>query len=721
MATLEKIRRRSGLLIVVIGIALAGFILTDLFANGNTIFSSDPNVVGSVNGSEISVTEYGERIEALRAADQAYSTQPQSALVNMVWNNWLREEIYAQQLEALGFAVTSDELFDNIIENPNISGNQQFLDQNGQFSPNLFRSALANLRDMRDQQPEAWQGWLKFEDEVRKQALIFKYNDAVEAGIYTPKALARHKYAYDNITHDVGFVQLPYTSVSDDEVEVTEEDFRSYYEDFKYKYKQDEESRNIVFVNFPIEPSEQDRAEVREELTRLIEPTVRYNSQTDMNDTLPGFRTTDNDSVFVTINSGLPYRPGFWRSGELSSNVDSIMFNAEPGFIYGPYEESGGYKLTKLQEIAYLPDSVKARHILITYRNERNPNVDRDPQQAQALADSLFDYLKENRGAFVEVSDEFSSDQVAKEKGGDLGWFNHKAMVPAFGNYCFNNDEGDLGMVQTQFGFHIVEILEQEGSTKAVKVATIYQEVVVSRRTEKEIYDAASQFAAQASNGSFDSAAASMGYQARPMTELSASADNITGLGMARPVVTWAYGKEKEVAVGDIGLISNEGRAYIVVQLTAVNPEGYKPLDNVREQIRPMVINRVKAEQILIPNAEGFMEGQTNINAIAEKAGNQMNLQKIRMGVGAITGIGQEPEIVGMMAGTAVGELRGPEAGNRGVYIWQTNAVSEFNDKGDYTSDAEGETTRVRGRASAQLFNALVKKYEVVDNRIRFY
>lgn len=730
MATLDKIRKRSGLVIGLIGLALVAFVLTDALNSRSSVNNANSSIVGEINGHTIDNAEFSEKMAQLRAADQAYENLSTIALANMVWSDWARNVIMGELYEELGFEITGAELNMHVTDNPNIRQTQAFFNEQGMFDMRVFNEVIGRLESLAatdEQAAEQWRGWLRFEQDVKEQAINFKFNDAVELAMYTPKAIARHNYMYGNVEHEIAFINYPYTSIADDQVEVAEADFKSYYEENKYKFIQESEARDIVFVNFPLEPAERDRKAVRDELVELIQPTTRYNNNTGATDTIPGFATTKNDSAFVMANSTLPYRGGFWRTGQLSGNVDSIMFNAEPGYIYGPYEEAGGYKLTKLQEIAFLPDSVEARHILITFQTQQNPQAPYTQLRAKEVADSLFAYLKENRGEFAEVAKEQSADPGSAAKGGDLGYFGPQQMVPQFGNYCFEHKKGDIGLVMSQFGYHIIEVQNQKGSSKAVKVATVYHEVTMSRETETEIYNRAAQFAAAAAGGDFAGVADSLGLVARPMTELEESADNIIGLNQARPVVKWAYGAvvnrqtgESGVNVGDIELINNDNRAYVVVQLTAIAPEGYKSLDRVREQIRPAVINRVKA-RTLMERAQADAAGNANLQDVADASEYNVSLQQMRLGVGAITGIGQEPTIVGDMIGSPIAVMQGPAEGQRGVYFWVHNSASEFVDKADYSSDANMATSAIKTRVQAQLFNALIEKSTIEDNRIRFF
>lgn len=729
MATLDNIRKRSGLVITLIGLALGAFVLTDAFNSGASLNSASQTIVGEINGEKINNVEFNERIEKVRQIDQSYANLATNAIANMVWQDWASEVIMGEIYDNLGFSITGAELSQEIIDNPNIRQTPAFQNQNGLFDPSLMDELLDNLEREAASNPEAaeqWSGWLKFEEDVKDQALTFKFNDAVKLGVYTPKAIARHTYMYGNVSHDIAFVQYPYASISDDEIEVTESDFTSYYNENKHRFTQPNESRDIVFVNFPLEPAQRDRDAVVSELNSLMNPKVVYNPNTGLNDTLPGFASTENDSTFVSINSSLPYRGGYWREGQLGS-VDSIMFAAEPGFVYGPYEEAGYYKMTKLQEIRMLPDSVEARHILVAFQTERNPQAKYTPAEAKVVADSLFAYVKEHRSEFADIAIESSDDPGSGSKGGDLGYFGPNQMVPSFGSYCFENKVGDLGLVVSPFGWHIIEIQNQKGSSKTVKVATVAREVLMSSETENEIYNNAAQFAAAAAGGDFAGVADSLGVTARPMTELQETMDNIVGLGEARSVVKWAYGAmvdrttgEMGVEVGDIELINNSNRAYVVVQLTGVSPKGTKTLERVREQIRPMVINRVK-EKVLMERAKSNMEGRSNINDVAAAAERAASLQQIRLGVGSITGIGNEPKIVGEMAASDIGPLYGPVAGNQGVYVWQQNAATDFVEKADYETEIKNQNSAVESRVTAQMLNALLKKADVEDNRIRFF
>lgn len=730
MATLEKIRRRSGLVVGVIGLALLLFVVGDLFSNGNPLSSGPTNEVGIIGDESITITEFNKLVDEIKMNGQQFAQMPPAQLSEFAWNRWSEEVIYGELYEATGITVTNQELYNLLINDPTMRSAPVFMDENtGRFSELKFNSYFDEVKEAAESDERAAQAYsqlIAIQENKRTQALNDRLNKAVQAAIFTPRALARHQYSYSAISHDIGFVRLDYASVPDSAVEIRDEYYESYYNENKHRFRVRDESRDIAFVNFPIQPSESDKEEVRQEMANLIEDTPRFNERTGTTDTLVGFRNTDDDSVFVLLNSEKPYRPGYFRSGELSSNVDSIMFQAEPGFIYGPYEEAGGYNIMKLQDVKVLPDSATVRHILIAYQTQQNPEAKYNRTRAKELADSLYGHLEGNRADFDSVVVQYSDDPGSVDSGGVYRWIQPRQMVPQFNDFSFQRAPGTLGMVETTYGFHIIEVMEHSAtSQKAVKVANVYREYEVSKATTDRIYLQAAELARAAQESNFQDAASAAGMELRTQSKVPAMESTISAIGPAREVVTWAYEVENEdVEVGDITVIQLQNtNSIVVVQLTGVREEGYRPLnDELREEIRPFALNRAKADQVLVPRAEEMMNGLDNINAIAQRnESTNMVLQRISLGNSSITGVGNEPKVVGSMCATPTGAVEGPVVGNLGVYIWQPNASTEFVDKADYSQDQENISLQTRTNAAAALGQALREKLEIVDNRIRFY
>lgn len=721
MATLERIRRRSGLLIIVIGFAMAAFILTDLLGSGNSIFN-DNSTIGKIDGQKVDRQEFATRIDELVASNPQYGNFSSKQQADFVWNQLMREIIMGKEYDKLGFAVTSEELRFDLMNNPQVRQIQLFQDPNtGQFSEESYVAGLNYLVDNKDQNAdfqEFWIQWVAFQKSVKEQSLVFKYNNAVEKGLYTPAALARADYIASSQSYNVSFIQLPYAAISDSTITVTDADKKAWYNAHKEEFKQ-EAVRNIEYINFPIAPSDADKQEILDELALLKENKVVYNTTTSTNDTTFGFAQTENDSVFAAMYSDQPVDMGYYTEGQLSPVLDTVMFDAEIGTLVGPYEEAGGFKMSKLTQIKFLPDSVKARHILIAYQGAERSSATRSGQEAKALADSLFEVVENDRSAFEEISKSYNDDVVAAGKGGDLGYFSQGQMAPAFNNYCFYNAKGDLGLVFTQFGFHIVEITDQKGSNKAVRVASIFRNVYSSEATMNAIYAKASTFASEAQRADdYKALADENGYQLRPATNIKQFEDQIPGLGTSRKIVQWAWDEEREE--GSIGLIENNGQGYVVVILTDVFKAGYTPMDKVMGRVTEGATNQKKGEQ-LVKQIEEAAAGKTEINAVAQALNTTVKTQSLNRKSVALTGAGNEPVVIGTMVSMPVNTLSKPIAGERAAYMFVVTTVNEAYDKQDYADDQQNLNQGMRTRAAGQTFESIKAGVKIDDKRSMFY
>ena len=721
MATLERIRRRSGLLIVVIGLAMAAFILTDLLGSGNSIFN-DYTSIGKVDGVKIDREEFARRIEELTASNPQYASFSQKQLADFVWNNILRERILGEQCDMLGMHITSEELFYDVTNNPQIR--QAFTNpQTGIFDENQFKQYVSQIRDNKDNDLEArelWNQWIGFEKGVKEQSLTFKYNTAIEKAMYTPKAIAQKDYYAGTQTYQVQFIQMPYANIADSTIEVTDNDLQAYYKAHKEDFKQDA-VRNIEYVNFVIGPSAEDRAEVIAELNALLEDKVEYNTTLGYNDTILGFRNTDNDSAFAVMYSDQPVDAAYLTADQMPPIFDSAFFYQEVGTVTGPAQEADGYRLSKLSDVKMLADSVRARHILIAYAGAERAgeNVTRSPQEAKALADSLFALLQEDISQFDSISRKHNDDIVAAGKGGDLGYFQQGQMAGPFNNYCFYNETGDLGLVITSFGLHIIEITDQVGSNRAIQITSIYREVLPSEMTIKNIYNDASSYASDAQRAEdFRALAEERGLSLRPATNIKEFDENVPGLGMSRRIVRWAWDAER--AEGDIGLIDNDGNSYVVVILTDKLEEGHTPWQKVRGRLTTGVRNEKKGDMLVAELKEKGGDN-TDLQALATAMGTNIKTQSFNRKSSAISGSGNEPKVLGMITATPQGVVSEPVAGAGAAYVYTVDMINEAVDKADYADDIANLSVGLRNRVSGQVFESLKSSVDIEDKRAMFY
>ncbi len=732
MATLEKIRQRSRLLILVIGLAMLAFILTDLFSSGNSMLLGGVNVVGSVNGDKIDIQEFSKKMEEARASyisntgDQAFNNVTEKQFADQVWNAAVRDKILGDIQEANGFTLTDKELFERVIAHQSIATNQSFLDpQTGQFSRDQFKAALANIRDNIGVEPQAadiWKNWLLFETAIGKQSLTDKFNKAVQMGIYYPTALARQDYFDQNDSYQAKYIALRYDVIADSTIEVSVAEMNAYIKKNINVYERKQEERAITYVTFPINPSEEDKNQLLAELNELKNGKV-LSSPTGKNDTIFGFDKTENDSLFVMANSELPYDGAYYKRESLSPLLDSNIWNAPAGFVYGPYEEDGMWQLIKVVNKTVIPDSVRAKHILISVQGATRAaeTVTRSPQEGKQLADSLFALLEKDRSQFEAISNQYNDDAVAKTKGGDLDWFEQRSMAKPFADFCFYNKTGKLGFVITEFGFHIVEITAQKGDTESIRVARIGRKLTPSEATLDNTYTLASNFASSIGDLRLGATAEAQGMSAKPLNSLKAFDENLSGLGNNRDIVRWAY--KEETKVDDVHLFPVGTEKYIIVQLDKVYKKGVPTAEEIEAIVKPKLLVEKKKETMVKKLEEAAKSGNS-LEEIASALGipnDQIRQQQLGFSQANINGIGGEPAFVGFLSGLKLNTVAKPFGGERAAYVAMVTEHIELPDPGFYDEAIKRNQDPMRTRVTNGLFDALEKEAKIKDNRAKFY
>ena len=702
MATIERIRQRSGLLIVVVFVALLAFLLGDLFRSGGSKFFGDPNVIGSVNGNDITRLELSEGMEELRTGNpEQYANSSSIQLANFVWNSLVTDKILDEELDGSDLTITEEEIYFDIINNPNIR--QSFAGESGQFDENMFKSYLAQVRDNRDasdQSREMWTQWLAFERAVSNQAKNFKFNNAIEKALFMPSVLIQTELSRGDAQHPAQYVYVPYIDVNEDEITVSEKQAKAYYNKNKEEFQQ-KDGRNIEYINFQLAPSDADRDAVRAELNTLA---------------LEWFSVED-DSVFVNLHSDMRFISEYFTETELvGTGLDTLVSGQDVGYQKGPLDLGGAFSIVKLVDKKTIADSVQAKHILIPFAGATrvDPSVTRSPMEAKTIADSLFAVLEADRSKFDALSNEFSSDVVAKEKGGDLGYFVRGTMAKPFENFCFFNKTGDMKVVPTQFGWHIVEITAQKGANEAYKVGQIIREILPSDETIQDLYSQASSYAASAQSAEdYRALASEQGLSLRPARNLGRFEEVVPGLGVSRRVVRWAWEEDREV--GNIGLLENDGKGYVVVVLTDVLEEGDIPFESVASQCMEAAKKEAK-KAIVMERLESALSGASTIEDVATSVEKEVRTLNFKISNSNISGVGNEAEVVGKICGMEPGALSEVFAGNNGVFV----AISQPAQPApvvDYARQAQSTQGSLRNLVGVQAYKALEDRAKVEDNR----
>jgi len=699
MSVLEKIRSRSGLLVGIIAVALLVFILESALDSGNRFFGANRTKVGEIGGKDISIQDFEAKVEEAVANEKQRSqknTIDEAGMENIrvqVWNQFLIDNISKLQYQEAGIAVSEDELFDMVQgKNPHPSVKQAFTNQQtGVFDPAQVLNFLKNMD--KDETGDTKRRWLQFESAIKEERVANKFNNMIKKGLYLTKAeLNRDNNAKARMMQFT-YVFQPYSSQPDSLFKVSEDDLKKVYNETKGKYKQANETRDIDFVSFDIQPSNEDRIEAQNQILKLV----------------PEFQASTNDSDFVNANADTKFTDKYFGRGQINPVLDT-MFRANVGAVVGPYNEGNIIKISKLTGVKMLPDSVKARHILVKINNG-------DSQKARAKADSLKALINGGQ-KFADLATKFSEDPGSAVKGGDLGFFKDGAMVKPFNDACFFGKVGDMPIVESQFGIHLIEVTGRGVETRRILVSTVDREVAPSTKTMQDVFAKASAFAGKnTTKESFDKSVADEKLNKMQGMSIDALARQVSGLDNARSLVRWVYESKK----GDVSKVIELNNKYVVACVTNIKEKGIATLDAVRKQVEAEAIKAKKAEKFLA-DINSKVGSATSIDQYASKLGLPIDTAKnMTFASPYVPKAGRELELIGTMSVTANGKLVKPMKGENGVIIAQMISVTEATKIADYKQALNQVSQQLSSRVDYEMFEALKEKADIVDNRATFY
>ena len=703
MAAIGQIRKRSGLLIAIIGVALAAFVLGDLFKSGGR--GGRQNVpVAVVNGEEISYRDFNrqaeQNIENQRQRSQTgnLSDQQRFSIRQQTYEQMVREILLQERYNELGIEVTKEELFELVQgKNPHPVIVNNFTDPNtNQFNPENVRQFLANLDQMEQTQR---QQWINLEQYIKDDRKSTKFNNLLTKAYYVPDSLAKLRYQEQGTSANIDYFGIKYQTVADDEVSVSEEDYQNYYNENKNRFKNDEAQKNVEYVVFDVQASEEDIQEIEKQVEDL------YNELAEMD--------LENVPRFVDAVSDQPYDSSWKSRGDLPARIESTMFNSEPGTIEGPYRENEQYHIAQLLETTTRPDSVKASHILIAYTGaSRAQDVSRSREEAGAFADSLFNVVKSNPSSFESKAREHS-DGPTGAQGGDLGWFADGAMAYNFNEAVINGNEGDIVMAETPFGYHIIEITGKKNPVKKVRVAQIVRDIIPSSQTYQDYYREASALAGESENyEQFEENIAEQGLNKRSTGFFNKSKNNFPGINNARSIVRWAF--EEETELNQVSPVFEETDKFIVAALVEEREAGFLPLEEIKERIEPLVLREKKAEKVI----EQIEEKTGNFKSKAAALGAQIrHYDNLNFSGQNLKGFGREVEVIAKIFNLEEGELSEPLQGNMAVYVVKMNEKSYPRTITNYRGTKQSMQQEFE-RNTARIYQSIKEGADIEDNTL---
>ncbi len=703
MAVIGKIRQKSGLVIAVVGIALAAFVLGDLFKSSNT---RGTLLIGEVNGEKIPGTEFNEKAEQnINYQKQNYkrslTAQETFSVKQQTWNSMVQDILTKEQYDKLGLTVTDEELIELMSgQNPHDWAKRNFLNENGVYDPVVARNAMANYSNMNDAQKKQWRD---IENYISNDRLRTKYLNLIGNSYYVPKAMAKNDYEVKGTKADIEYFGVKYNTISDSAITVSDADYKKYYEEHKEEYKLNDEQREIDYVTFDIRPSIEDLKKARK----------------DIEEVLKALKETDDIATFVNRESDKRYDSTWYVKGKLPAKIEDAMFNSEVGEIFGPYQENEAFHIAKLVDIAYRPDSLKASHILVSYRGAQSAgDVTRTREEAKKRADSILKVVKRRGVDFAEKAKELSEGPSASN-GGDLGWFADGQMLHNFNQACIDNKKGSYVIAETMYGFHVIKVTDKKANVKKVRVALIDQSINAGNKTNNDIYAQASAFAGKNRDlESFEATAKEKGYVVKNYPTLSKLTMNMPGIDNARNISQWAF--KDGNGVGTVSDVMEIDGAYIVAVVKKVKEKGYAKLEDIKDKISVLVKREKKAE-LVMAQINDALKGST-IDKAASKLGTSVETSNnLTFKSYNIPGFGREVKVIGSIFGLKQGTTSKAIKGNTAAFVVKVNKLIPAASISDYTTNQNTMASTYKRKAQREVIKALENKAEITDNRSLFY
>jgi peptidyl-prolyl cis-trans isomerase D len=666
MSIIQQIRDKAAWLVFgLIALSLVGFLLMDAFVGRGRFFGGSSNTVGSVDGEKLDYVKFqklvAEREDQYKSQGYPINDVMQQNIRDGVWKEFEEDVVMTKVYNQLGLEVSDKELSDMLVgANAIPEIRRSFTDQQtGVFDAQAAATTINQLRTIyksnRRTDKNFEQAQRFFEEgipQIIKGRLREKYLALLSNSIYIPKWMAEKMNSDNSQVSSIDYVNTPYGTVPDSSIKVSDDEIKEYVDKHKDQYKQ-EESRSVAYVIFNAAPTSTDSAAVLQQLMSLKNEFAS---------------STDPAAFIARSGSDVQYFDGYvYKSKMQVPHKDSIMALPK-GAIYGPYIDANTYVLAKMIDEKSMPDSVKARHILISMVDQKGqPTL--DDSTAKNRIDSIKTLIEKGM-RFDSAALKFSDDG-SKLKGGDLGYFSQGQMVKEFNDFCFSGKTGDKKIVKTQFGYHYIEITDQKGFEPAYKIAYLAKRIDASPETDQNASGLANQFAGESRNQkAFDENVQKKKLQKLLGMDILPTDVSIQGLGANRQLVRWVYDAE----LGDVSEPYNVGDKYVVAMVTEINQKGTMSAAKARPTVEPILRNQKKAEQIIKK-----IGAAASLEAVAGATGQQVQKSdSLSFASPYIPNVGQEAKVIGSAFNKQlVGKPASyPIPGNGGVFVIKVENIS---------------------------------------------
>lgn len=658
MAIIGTIRKKAGVLVVaVIALAILAFIFTDLFSNRDP----RPTKIASVNGMDISFQEFETSTanfeENLKQQYNVASLSNEQSFVakQQAYQSLVAEKLLRQECGNIGLTVSEAEMNDMFFGTfVHQMVKQNFADPTtGQYNPQVVKQYIAQFDKLPEEQRIQW---ANFENYVKETRLQEKYNSIIVSSFYMPTKIAEHMSNVSNKVVDSRYVVMPFSSVEDNTIKVTEEDYKKYYDQHKNEYVLYEDLRDIEFVKFAVLPSPADVQAINDSVKKTF---IEFQS----------LETSEIPS-FVSISSDRRYDSLYYKKDALKGVfADSLLAGKTAGSFIEPFQQGTNWIMAKITDIQSRPDSVRFSQILVLNSNA-SKDIKRTPEQAKTITDSLLNIFKSNSAAFESAVAKHSDDPEAKNNFGDSGWILDGQLQSDLFDKLKASKEGEVFVydLPNQMGHYLIKLKEKTAPVEKLQVAMIVMGVRASDNTINEIRDKANIFLGSSKT------IAEMEAQAKKqnlniLTSTVRSMDyQLNGTPYCREIVRWAF--DEKTKLNDVAPEVYElTDMFLVVGLKDKKEKGNMSLEQTKNYIESQVKMEKKAE-VLMEKANKLLASNKTIEAFASATNATIDsAMAVDFANPYFAAAGPEMRVIGSLSSASKTGLQKPVKGFNGIYV----------------------------------------------------
>lgn len=706
MALIGKIRKNFWFVLVLLGLALAAFIMMDMSGSGGPQGAVSNLTMGNIDGEKINYQEF-------QKTESAYFRNAQLDVFQKrknIWDFYVEKALIENEARALGLSVSQDELMDlqfGVNQSPVIRSNwtDPQTGQVDQASLAQFRTAIENREPLN---PEFVAYWSEQEKQIVKEALQGKLYSLINKSVYTPSWLAEESFKQENSTVDFSYVKIPFDEIDATGIELTDNDFKDYMNENRSDFENEEETRVAGLAVFNVEATEADVDTIKSRMRNLANE----------------FAVTENDSLFAVSNRG-SYTHVYGSEDQIPEAAREDIIQLEAGDVYGPFREEEFLYVIKMIDKKPVPDTVEAKHILRTADRTNAVAV----EQARTYIDSLRQLLQ-GGADFETLARENSQDPSAATNGGDLGKFVQTTMVPEFARVCFiEGKTGGLYTVTTEFGVHLIRIEDQifNDDKNKYRIASVVRAVVPSQETQDSVYDVVSEMVGRhRDRAELETALAEVEgadlVSAAPVKNNDFSIGDLGPGQTSRDIVTWLF--DSTTDTGDVSPevyrytdpVNYFDSKYVIAVYNKRIPKGMKSVEDVKGEIETLVLNRKKGRKLA---------SELNYSSLQDLASQRNTEVQTATDVSIISefvqGVGNEPAVIAAAYNNDIQAISKPIVGNSGVFVVSPLSRNEAGAPNNLPFIKRNLATTTKSQVKFKIMEAMKERAEIKDSRAKFF